>query len=137
MFKYKTRIFLHHTDAAGRLFFANQFYLIHEANELFLEHLGLPIKDILNHPRATFPLVHAESDYKAVLVAGERISIKVSIGKIGETSVTFDFIILKEDGTLAGTAKTVHVAVDLRTALKTPIPAEWKSKFASAIITNA
>ena len=37
MFIYKTQIRLHDTDAAGILFFANQFSIIHDAYELLLE----------------------------------------------------------------------------------------------------
>ena len=132
MFTHHTRIYLHHTDAAGRLFFANQFYLIHEAKELFLASLGLEIKDLLEHPAVTFPLVHAESDYKAVLVTGDEVDISVAIEKIGETSVVFQFTILK-DGALAGTAKTVSVAVDKRTNKKVPIPPEWRKKFETVL----
>ena len=79
MFKHKARIYLNHTDAAGRLFFANQFYLIHEAKEHFLESLGLSIESLLDHPTATFPLVHAESDFKMVLVAGDEIEIEIFV----------------------------------------------------------
>jgi len=83
MFTHHTYIYLHYTDAAGRLFFANQFYFIHEAKEHFLASLGLGIKDLLEHPSATFPIVHAEADYKAVLEAGDEIDIGVRIEKIG------------------------------------------------------
>ncbi len=132
MFTHHTRIYLHHTDAAGRLFFANQFYLIHEAKEHFLASLGLAIQDLLEHPTVTFPLVHAESDYKAVLVTGDEIDIAVRIEKIGETSVVFQFIVYKA-GAVAGTAKTVSVAVDKRTNTKVPIPSEWRKKFEKAL----
>ena len=132
MFTHHARIYLHHTDAAGRLFFANQFYLIHEAKEHFLASIGLEIHDLLEHPLVTFPLVHAESDYKAVLVAGDEIDISVKIEKIGETSVVFQFMIFK-NGLLAGTSKTVSVAVDKRTQTKVLIPQEWRKKFESAL----
>ena len=127
MFTHHTRIYLHHTDAAGRLFFANQFYLIHEAKELFLESLGLSIAGMLDHPEITFPLIHAGSDFKAVLVTGDLIDITVKVEKIGETSVVFAFTIMKGD-VLAGTAKTVSVVVDKRTQRKVPIPADWRVK---------
>lgn len=128
MFTHHARIYLHHTDAAGRLFFAQQFYLIHEAKEHFLESLGLGIKELLDHPVVVFPLVHAESDYRTVLEAGDRIDIAVGIEKIGETSVVFNFIISKS-GVVAGTARTVSVAADKITHKKVPIPAEWRRKF--------
>jgi 1,4-dihydroxy-2-naphthoyl-CoA hydrolase len=129
MFTYNTRIFLHHTDAAGRLFYANQFFLMHEAKELFLEKIGLPMKELLDHPEATFPLVHAEADYKAMLVADDRIRITVEVEKLGETSATTLFTIFKEDGTLAGTGKTVNVAVSKKTGNKMPIPPKWRAAY--------
>ena len=133
MFTYKTRIFLHHTDAAGRLFFANQFFLIHEAKELFYESLGLPISYMLEHPDITLPVVHAESDYKAILVSGDEIEIQVWVEKIGETSVSFSFDLFKNKD-LVGTGRTVCVAVDKRTGKKTPIPNEWRKKFEKGMV---
>jgi 1,4-dihydroxy-2-naphthoyl-CoA hydrolase len=124
-FIHRSRIYLHHTDAAGRLFFANQFYLVHEAKEHFLLSLGVPLRTFLDHPEATFPIVHAEADFKAVLLAGDEVDIAVSVENIGETSVTFSFILTRPDGELAGTAKTVSVAVDKRTRKKIPVPQEW------------
>lgn len=133
MFEYKTQIFLHHTDAAGRLFFANQFYLIYEAKEKFFDHIGLPIAPLLEHSQITFPLVHAESDYKAVLKAGDHITIRVNIEKIGATSIVFVFDIFKWDGSLAGTARTVNVTVDKVTGVKVKIPLDWRKKFEFAL----
>jgi len=129
MFTYNTRIFIHHTDATGRLFYADQFFLMNEAKELFLEEIGLPMKELLGHPEATFPLVHAEADYKAVLVADDRIRITIEVEKLGETSATILFTVLKEDGTLAGTGKTVNVAVSKKNGNKMPIPPKWRALF--------
>jgi 1,4-dihydroxy-2-naphthoyl-CoA hydrolase len=134
MFTYRTQIFLHYTDAAGRLFFGAQFYLMHEALEKMRDSLGIPIKDMLDHPTLTFPLVHAEADYKSVLIAGDRITVDVGIEKIGNTSVAFSYVIKKEDGALAGTGKTISVCVDKKTQSKVPLPKEWRDKFAKALI---
>ncbi len=123
---------MHHTDAAGRLFFANQFYLTHEAKEHFLESLGLAADAMLNDPDVAFPLVHAEADYKVVLKTGDKLDIAVSVEKIGETSVVFAFTLLK-DGVVAGTARTVNVAVDKKTQQKVPLPAYWRIKFEQAL----
>ena len=127
MFTHDTQIFLHHTDAAGRLFFANQFYLMHEAKEKMFENLGMSIASMLDDTETTFPLVHAESDYKAVLIAGDRIRVNVWVDKIGETSVNFAYTIFKNNNELAGTGKTVSVAVSKKTGKKTPIPAAWRA----------
>ncbi|MFH0754021.1 MAG: thioesterase family protein [Candidatus Omnitrophota bacterium] len=132
MFIHHARIYLHHTDAAGRLFFANQFYLTHEAKEHFLEHLGFDIDAMFSDPRVTFPLVHAEADYKALLKTGDKIDISVEVEKLGETSVVVVFTLLK-DGAVVGTARTVNVAVDKKTQLKVPLPLEWRSRFEKAL----
>ena len=134
MYTYKTRVFLHHTDAAGRLFFANQFYFMHEAKEKLLETLDLSIEKMLNDSELTYPLVHAEADYKAMLVAGDLITVNIGVEKIGETSVTFAYTIHKDDGTLAGTGKTVSVCVNKKTNMKVPLPKSWREKFTKALI---
>ncbi len=131
MFIHHARIYLHHTDAAGRLFFANQFYLIHEAKEHFLESLGLSIDALVNDPLVTFPLVHAEADYKAMLKAGDQIDIGVTVDKLGETSVVFGFTLLK-DGAVVGTAKTVNVAVHKKIGQKVPLPSLWRARLEKA-----
>lgn len=126
MFIYEAVIFLHHTDAAGRLFFANQFYLMHEAKEKFLEHVGLPIGVLLEDPRYTFPLVHAEADFKVMLRAGDRVRIGVKVEKIGNTSVIFGFTLTREDGTPAGSGRTVNVCVEKSSGQKATLPQGWR-----------
>ena len=61
----------HDTGAAGRLYFANQFRLAHEAYEAFMASLGFPIGDILKAGRFGLPIVRAEADYKAALSVGD------------------------------------------------------------------
>jgi 1,4-dihydroxy-2-naphthoyl-CoA hydrolase len=129
MYTHHTRIYFHHTDAAGRLFFANQFYLIHEAKEHFLESIGLSVNELVEHSQFTFPVVHAEADYKAVLKAGDAVDITVAVEKVGETSVTCVFTLMK-DNALAGSARTVNVCVDKITGKKASLPEIWRQKFA-------
>jgi 1,4-dihydroxy-2-naphthoyl-CoA hydrolase len=132
MFVHHARIYLHHTDAAGRLFFANQFCLVHEAKEHFFETIGFTMQELLEHPQVSFPLVHASSDFKARLDTCDQIDISVGIVKIGETSVVFESVITK-GGVLAGTATTVNVAVDRVTGKKVPLPQDWRKRFAKAL----
>lgn len=133
MFIHEARIFLHHTDATGRLFFANQFYLLHEAKDLLLESLGLPISAIIEDPGISFPLVHAEADYKTALVTGDPITIHVWVERVGETSVTFSFRIFKGP-LLAGTARTVNVVVNKATGKKMSVPDDWRKKLAVGVL---
>src|SRR4051812_42368556 len=117
MFIYKTQIRLHDTDAAGILFFANQFKIIHDAYEQLLEKFGCSFNQMLTGSQYFLPIVHAESDYKTPLFVGDKITVVVKVGHIGESSFSFEYT-LTRDKTLVGTAKTVHVTIDHKTRKK-------------------
>lgn len=121
MFTYKTKVRLHDTDAAGILFFANQFKIIHDAYEELLEKFGLDLQTIIKGTKYFQPIVHAESDFKAPLLAGDKIAVTVKLGHIGKTSFSFEYTI-KRGKVLVGTAHTVHVAIDQKTRKKIPLP---------------
>jgi 1,4-dihydroxy-2-naphthoyl-CoA hydrolase len=121
MFTYKTKIRLHDTDAAGIIFFANQFKIIHDAYEEFLEKIGLSMKTILEKTGFFQPIVHAEAAYKTPVYVGDKITITVKVGHIGKTSFTLEYT-LKRGTNLVGTAKTVHVTIDQKTSQKIPLP---------------
>lgn len=121
MFTYKTTIKLHDTDAAGILFFANQFRIIHDAYELLLEKFGWSFPKMLRQTNYFLPIVHAQSDYLVPLFVGDKITVSVRVGHIGKTSFSFEYI-LKRGKDLVGSAKTVHVTIDQKTRRKTPLP---------------
>ena len=121
MFTYKTKIRLHDTDAAGIIFFANQFKIIHDAYEDLLEKFGWSFKTMLKGTNYFLPIVHAESDYKAPVFVGDKIAIAIKVGHIGNTSFSFEYT-LKRGKTLVGTAKTVHVTINQKTRKKIPLP---------------
>ena len=122
MFSYHTSIHMHDTDAAGLLFFSNQFKLIHDAYEALFESLGLPFPQLLRNEEYFMPIVHAEADYKRPLFVGDRIRIDVDVGKIGNSSFALDYRLLNKDEELVGSARTVHVTVAKTTRRKVPLP---------------
>ncbi len=124
MFKYQTTIKLHETDAAGLLFFSQQFKLIHDAYEELLESRGIGFPTMLKKRKYFLPIVHAESDYTKPLFVGDRLTIEVTVGPIGRTSFSFLYHLLKNKNTLVGTAKTVHVTILKKTGKKIPLPKE-------------
>ena len=121
MFTYNTKIRLHDTDAAGIIFFANQFKIIHDAYEEFLERFDQSLQSIIQKANYFQPIVHAESDYKVPLFAGDKIAITVNVGHIGKTSFSLEYT-LKRGKTLVGKAQTVHVTIDQKTRKKIPLP---------------
>ena len=127
---YRTQINLHDTDAAGLLFFSNQFKLIHDAYEALLEKIGFGFGELLRNQPFFLPIVHAQSDYKAPLFVGDWITIHVRVASLGTTSFTFAYEIFKDDGTLVGTARTVHVTIAKDTQQKIPLPELMKARIA-------
>ena len=128
VFTYKTEIRLHDTDAAGLLFFANQFSIIHDAYEQLLEKMGFSFAVMLKKRSYFLPIVHAESDYKAPLFVGDFITIAVTVGHIGETSFSFDYVIRNQKKVIVGTAKTVHVTINKKSHKKVHLPQEIRTQ---------
>ena len=118
----ETRIRLYDTDAAGFLFYGSQFRIAHEALENFLEHLGLPIAGIIHGREILFPVVHAEADYRAPLAVGDRLTVRVGVRAIGDRSFTLVYRLSLPDGRDAGSAVTVHAALDPATGTARALP---------------
>ena len=124
MFTYSTTIKLHETDAAGLLFFSNQFKLLHDAYEALLESIGFGFARLLLEKNYFLPIVHAESDFKAPLFVGDQISIEIKVGAIGTTSFTFVYTLRDKNKKVVGTGKTVHVTIDKKNRTKISLPLE-------------
>ncbi|MCP5047565.1 MAG: acyl-CoA thioesterase [bacterium] len=121
MFEYKTTIKLHETDAAGLLFFANQFRLVHDAYEAFMESRDMGLGKLLTSKPFLLPIVHAETDYKAPLRVGDVIMITIRVKRKGTSSFTLAHELHKND-TLAGSGETVHACLDTKTGKPIPLP---------------
>jgi len=73
------------TDAAGILYFANQFRIIHAVFEDFIEEHGIDFNALLfNKPYGTV-IVHAESNYHHPLTVGDKLDITLTISHIGKS----------------------------------------------------
>lgn len=125
MFEYKYKIKMADTDAAGVLFFANQFKIIHEAYESLLEVIGYGIDNILSKSDFLLPIIHAESDFKGVVRLSDQITIEISIGKLGKRSFSLDYNLSNDKGDSIGSANTIHVAIDKKSYKKTVLPNEF------------
>jgi len=127
MVTYQTTIKLHHTDAAGILFFSHQFSIIHEAYEVLFEQIGFSFARLIRESDFFLPIVHAESDYKAPLFVGDRIIVDVNIANIGNTSFTLEYKVTNSNKRIVGTAKTVHVSIDKQNGKKISLPEDLRN----------
>ena len=122
MFEFQTKIKLHHTDAAGIMFFANYFELAHDAYEAFLESIGFSIRDMLDKLDFLLVIVHAEADFKVPYRLGEKINIKIHLEKISTSSIVLQYDFLNSNQKKTGFAKTVHVSINKKTNQKQILP---------------
>lgn len=122
MYIAKNKVRMHDSDMAGILYFPRQFRFIHDAWEDLMEQEGLNFDTLFNKENFVFVVVHAESDYHAPLKVGDKLEVHVNTAHIGHTSFTMTYQIYKEDGTLVGSGKTVHVTLDNKTRTKIPVP---------------
>jgi len=131
MYTYNTTIKLHETDAAGLLFFSNQFKLIHDAYETLLEEIGFGFGELIRSKDYFLPIIHAQADYKRPVFVGDILEIQVRVTDVGETSFTFEYDLLNASKEVVGTAKTVHVTMNQATNQKIPLPNDMRLKIES------
>ena len=127
MFIGYNKVRMHDTDMAGRLYFPRQFRFVHDALEDFLEQEGLSFDHLVHKETFVIVIVHAEADYFVQLKVGDQLEVHVTVENIGTSSFTMKYRIFKEDQTIVGTAKTVHVAIDPKTQTKIPLPHKLRS----------
>ena len=121
MYIYQTRIRLHHTDAAGVVFFSNLFVIAHDAYESFLES-HLTLNTLLSDGAYIIPIVHAEADYLLPLTLSETLRVELSLEQMGTSSFNLGYVIKNSKMETAVRLKTIH-AVQLKDNGKTiPIP---------------
>ncbi len=130
MFIYNTEVQLHHTDAAGVLFFSHQFTLAHDAYQAFMHKIGLPLSHFIEHAGYYLPIVHAKGDYKLPLRVGQKLQVKVTVNHIGQTSFVLHYNLYTERDQHCGEVETVHVCMDRKNRKKRDLPEELKNKLA-------
>jgi len=128
LFTYQAKIKLHETDAAGVLFFSNQFKIVHDAYEALLESIGFGFAEIIKSKNFFLPIVHTESDYKSPLFVGDVVEIQVAVENIGKSSFTLAYKLMDCKQKTVGTARTVHVSVDKNSYKKIPLPKDLREK---------
>lgn len=121
MFEYETTVRLRETDAGGVMFFARRFDLMHDAYEAFMEARGLSIARIIAEGAYMLPVVHAECDYSAPLITGDRVRVSVDIEEVRSRRFTVRYTVQGPERS-AGSGRTVHVAVDMQTRRAIALP---------------
>jgi len=120
---YRRSIRFADTDAAGVAHFSRLLVIVEEAVHDFFQSRSLPILDEAN----AWPFVSIHANYSAACRFQDEITVALSIGKMGVSSLAFSFIATKSDGTTCfdGTATLCHIDPSLHAPA--PIPAKTRN----------
>lgn len=112
-------------DAAGRLHFPRIFELIEEAESELVRKIGWPMNRSLGYD---FPRVNIECRFMRVLELDAPFKLRLTAGKLGRTSIRYDYQVLDASTEVAieGTmtlvvlqnGKPVEIPTTLRAALE-------------------
>jgi acyl-CoA thioester hydrolase len=113
-------------DQQGVVF--NMWYLayVDDAMTAFMTHLGRRYQD-LTASGFDFQIVHASLDWRAGVGFGDPVRVSVRVEKVGNTSMTLVYDVLKNDDSVV-TATVVYVCVRTDGSGKTSIPAALRER---------
>jgi 1,4-dihydroxy-2-naphthoyl-CoA hydrolase len=117
------QIYLNETDAAGVIYFANLLIICHQIYEESLRNFGINLNDLVKQTAIALPIVHSSSDFFKPLFWGDRLVIKMASKLINETEFELNYYIFKAESELKlAQAKTIHVAINIKTQKRTNLP---------------
>jgi len=112
-------------DAAGRLHFPRIFELVEEAESELVRKIGWPMNRNMGYD---FPRVNIECRFMRVLELDAAFKLRLTAGKLGRTSIRYDYQVFDATGEMAieGTmtlvvlqnGKPVEIPATLRAALE-------------------
>ena len=112
-------------DAAGFVFFANYLVLCHEAYEASLLAAGIELRSFFIANQVLLPIAKTQAQYLGPLQSGNRVRVEVARTRLSEHTFRLDYRIvhLANPEKLVGLAQTEHLAIDLKTLERKPLPA--------------
>ena len=127
VFEHRLRVRFQHTDPAGIVFFANILVYCHEAYEEFLRASGMPLEDFLGKREHSLPLGHAEATFKKPFRAGQLVTVRLRIGRVGERSFRVEYDLFGQGGEHLATAATDHICVEAGNGKSASIPPQLRA----------
>jgi YbgC/YbaW family acyl-CoA thioester hydrolase len=126
-FEHQLRVRFQHTDPAGIVFFANIFVYCHEAYEELLRAGGMPLHEFLGTRAESLPLGHAEATFKRPFRFGQQVTVRVSVGRVGERSFRLEYDLFDDAKEHLASAATVHVCIERATGRSVALPPDLRS----------
>lgn len=107
----KVRIFYHHTDCGGVVYYANYLKFLEEARTEFFEKNGVPITELIKKG-TLFVVARQEIDYESPAFYGDVLHIETWINNVSRVKIEFEYVIRNQDNKVIAKAKTALVCIN-------------------------
>ncbi len=107
----QVKIYYHHTDCGGVVYYANYLKCLEEARTEFLAERGISVKELVQKG-TLFVVARQEIDYKFPAFYGDILDIETRISEVGRVHAGFDYEIRNQNNQIVSKAKTILVFVD-------------------------
>jgi acyl-CoA thioester hydrolase len=109
-------------DAAGRLHFPRIFEIVEEAESELVRSISWPMNRSMGYD---FPRVNVECRFLRVLELDAAFRLRLAVGKLGRTSIRYDYQVFNSDNELA--IEGTMTIVVLQDGKPTQIPATLRA----------
>ena len=107
----KQRIYYHHTDCVGVVYYANYLNFLEEARTEYFAQKNASIKQLADSG-TMFVVARQEIDYKFPAVYADELDIQTQVGEVTCVRIEFLHAIYNQNQRLIVKAKTILVCVD-------------------------
>ncbi len=129
--RHPCRVRFHHVDRLNVVHSLRYFYFFEEARFEYIRTMGFPVDDGIFVTHDKFFIVRNTCDYYAPAVFDEQLTILTRIAYVKKSSICFEHVALKENGTPAARAEHVFVHVDINTDLPARVPEHLRASIRS------
>lgn len=116
------------SDAAGRLHFPRIFEIVEEAESELVRQIEWPMNRSMGYD---FPRAHVECRFLRVLTLDSAFRLRLTVGKLGRTSIRYDYRVFDAEGELA--IEGTMTVVVLQNGKPTEIPPTLRAALESEI----
>ncbi len=124
----KIKIYYHHTDSGGVVYYAKYLEFLEDARTEFFEGKGISYVGMVKQG-TQFVVVRQEIDYKAPAFYADTLSIDTRITEAGRVKLDFSYEIRNQNNQVISTARTIMVCVNGNLKPQA-IPEETRNKLA-------
>ncbi len=121
---YERQIRFADVDGAGFVYFSNYLSICHEAYEASVAAAGLELRSLFAAHQLLIPIAKCQSQFLGPLQSGDRVRVEFTRKVSGPDSFTLNYRVLNAGAgnKLVAVAFTDHVAIDLQTLERKPLP---------------